>query len=165
LFTRLWLSDAFLSISFSNKHFAQRWQIKSFNQRWFISDIRRSFNTTWLLLAEFFFSSLDICQYFSITHVQLSLRYATYFLDLTLDMPVIIRLHNLFKIHFNFVPPIVIPFMPYALFYLGTIRHFSWNNTYLSQWRFHDNRCINTSLYVSKFQISQFLCSKLHASR
>jgi hypothetical protein len=40
-----------------------------------------------------------------------------------------------------------------AFFYLGTIRRFSWNGTTVSHWRFHDNRCMNTSADVSKFNI------------
>jgi hypothetical protein len=39
------------------------------------------------------------------------------------------------------------------IFYLGTICRFSWNGTNVSQWRFHDNRHMNSSADVSKFQI------------
>jgi hypothetical protein len=48
-------------------------------------------------------------------------------------LSVICRLHNLrspFKILFYLVPPIVFSFTAKALFYLGTIRRFSWNGTH-----------------------------------
>jgi hypothetical protein len=63
-------------------------------------------------------------------------------------LSVICRLHNLlspFKIPFYLVPPIVFSLRAYALFYLGTICRFSWNGTFVSHWRFHDNRHMNTS--------------------
>jgi hypothetical protein len=47
--------------------------------------------------------------------------------------------HNLrspFKIPFYLVPPIVFSFRAKTLFYLGTIRRFSWNGTTVSHWRF-----------------------------
>jgi hypothetical protein len=39
------------------------------------------------------------------------------------------------------------------IFYLGTICRFSWNGTDMSHWGLHDNRHMNTSADVSKFQI------------
>jgi hypothetical protein len=69
---------------------------------------------------------------------------------------VICRLHNLwspFKIPFYLVPPIVFSFKAHAFFYLGTICRFSWNGTNVSHWRFHENRHMNTSADVSKFEI------------
>jgi hypothetical protein len=70
---------------------------------------------------------------------------------------VICRLQNFwppFKIPFYLVPPIVFSFQVHKiLFYFGTIYRFSWDGTYVSHWRFHDNRHINTSADVSKFQI------------
>jgi hypothetical protein len=74
-------------------------------------------------------------------------------------LSVICRLHNLwspFNIPFYLVPPIVFSFRAKALFYLGTVRRFSWNGTTVSHWRFHDNRRMNTSTDVSKFKISPF---------
>jgi hypothetical protein len=47
-------------------------------------------------------------------------------------------------------------FGAHAFFDIGTICHFSWNGTYVSHWRFHDNRHMNISADVSKFQIVQF---------
>jgi hypothetical protein len=41
----------------------------------------------------------------------------------------------------------------HAFFYLGTICRFSWNGGFVSHWRFHDNRNMNTSADVSKFKI------------
>jgi hypothetical protein len=58
-----------------------------------------------------------------------------------------------FKIPFYLVLPIVFSFRAHAFFYLGTICHFSWNGTYVSHWKFHDNRHMNTSADVSKFKI------------
>jgi hypothetical protein len=58
-----------------------------------------------------------------------------------------------FKTSFYLVPPIVFSFRAEAYFYLGTICRFSWNGTYVSHWRFHDNRHMNTSAGVSKFKI------------
>jgi hypothetical protein len=79
------------------------------------------------------------------------------FLNLSFDvLSVICRLHNLwppFKIPFYLVPPIVFSFRALACFYLGTICRFSWNGTYVSHWRFHNNRHMNTSADVSKFKI------------
>jgi hypothetical protein len=69
------------------------------------------------------------------------------------------RLHNLwspFKIPFYLVPPIVFSFRAHAFYYLRTIRRISWNGTYVSHWRFHDNRRMNTSADVSKFKILLF---------
>jgi hypothetical protein len=76
-------------------------------------------------------------------------------------LSVICRLHNLrspFKIQFYLVPPIVFLFRAHTFFYLGTIRRFSWNDTTVSHWRFHDNRRMNTTADVSNFKISPFLC-------
>jgi hypothetical protein len=56
---------------------------------------------------------------------------------------------SLIKIPFYLVPPIVFSFRAHAFFYLGTIRRFSWNDTTVSHWRFHDNRRMNTYADVS----------------
>jgi hypothetical protein len=71
-------------------------------------------------------------------------------------LSVICRLHNHrspVKIPFYLVPSIVFSFRAHAFFYLGIICRFSWNGTYVSHWMFHDNRHMNTSADVSKFQI------------
>jgi hypothetical protein len=57
----------------------------------------------------------------------------------------------LWKLHFCKIPPIAFSFRANAIIYLGTIRRFSWNATTVSYWRFHNNRRMNTSTYVSKF--------------
>jgi hypothetical protein len=82
------------------------------------------------------------------------------FFNLSFDVLfVICKLHNLrspVKIPFYLVPPIVFSSRAHALFYLGTIRRISWNSTTVSQWKFHDNRRMNTSADVSKFKILPF---------
>jgi hypothetical protein len=63
------------------------------------------------------------------------------------------QIHNLrspFKISFYSVQPIVFSFR--AHFYLGTIRRFSWNDTPVSHWRFHDNHRVKISADVSKLK-------------
>jgi hypothetical protein len=57
-------------------------------------------------------------------------------------LSVICRLHNLWspsKIPFYLVPLIVFSFKSRAFFYSGTICRFSWNDSYVSHWRFHAN--------------------------
>jgi hypothetical protein len=76
--------------------------------------------------------------------VQSPLGYVVCLLNLYFGvLSVICRLHNLrspFKNPFYLSPPIVFSFSAHAVFYLGTIRRFSWNGTTMSHWRFHYNR-------------------------
>jgi hypothetical protein len=74
-------------------------------------------------------------------------------------LSVICRLHNLwspFKISLSLGPPIVFSFRAHT--FLRTICRFSWNGKNVSNWRYHDNRHMNTSADVSKFNSSPFLC-------
>jgi hypothetical protein len=61
-----------------------------------------------------------------------------------------------------FSSPIVFSLRAHAFFILGTIHRFSWswNDTTVSHWRFHDNRRMNTStdFLNSKFTICVFEC-------
>jgi hypothetical protein len=98
--------------------------------------------------------------YTYMNNIESPIGYVACFLTLSCDvLSVICRLHNLwspFKIPFYLVLPIVFSFRAHAFYYLGTIRRFSWNDTKVSHWRFHDNRIMNTSADVSKFKILPF---------
>jgi hypothetical protein len=75
-------------------------------------------------------------------------------------LSVISRLNKLwspFKIPFFLILPIVFSFKAHAFFYLGTICRFSWNCTYVSHWRFHDNRFMNTSAMFRNLKLYQFM--------
>jgi hypothetical protein len=83
----------------------------------------------------------------------MTFRICCLILTLSLDVvSAICRLHYLWspcKIPFYLVSPIVFSFRAHAIYYLGTIRRFSWNGTKVSNWRFHDNRRMNTSAIIS----------------
>jgi hypothetical protein len=99
-------------------------------------------------------------QYSYLNNVESPWGHVACFLNLSFDvLSVIRRLHSLwspFKISFYIVPPIVVSLRAHAFYYLGTIRRFSWNDTEVSHWRFHDNRRMNTSADVSKSKILLF---------
>jgi hypothetical protein len=142
---------------------------RTFNQWCYIFDSWRSFSRTFLLCNTFEMVFLVSCIWsfstwvvpvFLLEYSIITLRIYCLLFYLSFDvMSVICKLHNLrspFKIPFYLFLPIV-----FSFFYLGTIRRFSWNYTTVSHWRFHDNCRMNTSADVSKFKISQFLCSNV----
>jgi hypothetical protein len=102
-------------------------------------------------------------QYSYLNNVDSPLGYAVCFLTLTyyLWYARFITSDPLSKfIPFYLVSTIVFSFTAHAFYYFGTLRRFLWNGTEVSQWRFHDNRHMNTSVDFlnSKFYQIMFKC-------
>jgi hypothetical protein len=96
--------------------------------------------------------STRVVPVFLLEYCIITLRICCLLFKLSFDvLSVICRLHRSpFKFPFYLVPPIIFSFRTHAFFYLGTICRFSWNGTYVSHWKFHDNRHMNTKFKFFK---------------